>query len=112
MPIDEREAVARRVRINFGLVHQLDPRRRNHKLTRYLHSHRVLERRITIETIEEENCSPIAKLTRAVPVAPTGLRVIEIHVPDSLELFGPRRNRIFDHHVATLFPRYTQLHHY
>src|SRR6185503_5953653 len=96
--------------VPLRLEHQLSTRRRNYKFTRYLHSHRILERRISIETIEEENRPAIAKLTRAIPVAPTSLRRVEVQVPYRLELLGTRRNGILDHHVTTLFPRHAQLH--
>src|SRR5215216_3121598 len=70
-PIEKRKSLIRRVCISRRLIHQLNTRRRDDELTRNLHSHRILQRCITIETVHKENRAPVAKLARAVPIGPT-----------------------------------------
>src|SRR6185369_5915505 len=77
-PIDERKMLTRRVCISRRLIHQLNARGRDDELTRNLHAHRILQRRITIESVHKENRAPVAKLARAVPVGPTLIGVVKI----------------------------------
>ena len=62
LPVREAEFFTRRVCITPRFVHQLDTSRRNYKITRHLHSHRILHTHLAIEPIKEKHCAPIAKL--------------------------------------------------
>src|SRR6185369_14192037 len=78
MPFDKREPLTTGIRANPGLIHQLHTRGRDNKLTRYLHTHRILKSCIAIKTVEEKHCPPIAKLARAIPISPTPIAVTQV----------------------------------
>src|SRR5687767_15079688 len=108
--IAEGELPAIRVCISFRTIHQLGPCGRYDKVARHLHAYRILERCLSIESIEEEHRPLIAKLPRAVPIGPAVAGVVQVQIADALELLGARRNRIFEHQLPCFLTEQPQLH--
>src|SRR5262249_14904092 len=68
----------RRIRLHGWLIHQLSPRRRDFEFARYQDSHRVLEGRIAVETVSEDDRALVAEFAVVIPIAPSPVAVIEI----------------------------------
>ena len=92
----------------LALYFFVSTRGRDDKIARHLHADRVLERGVAVEPVKEENSSLVTKLTRAIPVGPTGAVVVEIQIANTLELLSAGGNRILNHQVSRRFTRDVQ----
>ncbi|MCG3160591.1 MAG: hypothetical protein JMDDDDMK_01660 [Acidobacteria bacterium] len=81
------------------MIHQFRPRGRDFEFARYLHSQRVLEHRVAVEIVGEDDCALVAEFAVAIPIAPAAVAVIKVDTADAFDLLAACRNRVFDHQV-------------
>jgi hypothetical protein len=83
---------------------KLSPRRRDFEIARRQDPHRVLEGRVAVEIVGEDDRALVAEFAVVVPVAPPAVAVIEIDSADAFELFAAGGYRVFDHQVLRARP--------
>src|SRR5258708_33012732 len=96
--IQNPQTVIARICLDGWLIHQLRARRRDAKFAGHLDAHRVLERRVAIEIVLEDDGAVVAKFAVAVPIRPLlSGRIVKIDTADLGHLFSTRGDWILKH---------------
>src|SRR6266404_9474460 len=68
--IQDPQPIIARIRLDGWLIHQACPSRRDAKFAGHLDSHGILERRVAVKIVLEDDRAIVAKLAVAVPIRP------------------------------------------